>query len=139
MIYLTDDDLKTDSFQRFITDSTSDFEEAKDKSELKVIGIVKTLLKGRYDVDAIFSEAEPIRDEFLADVMTKIMLHKIFGRNAARKVPTDVKEDFDWAMKQLKEINAGKITLSLPLLTNEDGNIKGDIIYGNNSNENYYI
>jgi hypothetical protein len=139
MIYITDEDLQTDSFQRFIDDSTADFANAKNASELKVIGIVKTLLKGRYNVDTIFAVPGPIRDEFLVDIITKLVLHKIFGRNAARKVPSDVKDNHDWAMKQLKEINAGKVDLDLPKLIDDSGNAKGKTVWGNNSNKNFYI
>lgn len=139
MIYLTDNDLKRESFERFITDSTADFNEAKDSCELVAIGIVKTLLKGRYDVDIIFDEADPVRDEFLADIITKITIHKIFGRNAARKVPSDIKENYDAAMKSLKEINGGKVILDLPVNTDEDGNPTAKPMFGNNTNEDFYI
>lgn len=139
MIYLNSDDLKTDSFQRFIDDSTADYSEAIDKAELRTVGIAKTLLKGRYNVELIFDEDEPIRDEYLIDIIVKITLAKIFGRNAARKVPSDVKEDHDWAMKQLKEINGGKIILELPVANGDDGNPKSDAIWGNNTNTNFYI
>jgi len=139
MIYINDDDLKTESFERFITESTSDFPTVKDSAELKVIGICKTLLKGRYDVDLIFDQSEPLRDEFLAEIITKLTICKIFGRNAARKLPTDLKEDFDWAMKQLEKINAGRLTLDLPLATSTSGAPTSDTIWGNNKNENFYI
>lgn len=139
MIYLTDNDLKRESYERFITDSTADFNGAKDSCELVAIGIVKTMLKGRYDVDLIFNEVEPLRDEFLADIITKITVRKIFKRNAPRKVPSDVKEDYDEALKSLKEINGGKLTLELPVNTDEDGNPTAKPMFGNNTNEDFYI
>lgn len=139
MIYISDDDLKTESYERFITESTADFEGVKDKAELKALGIIKTLIKGRYDVNLIFDTDEPIRDEFLADIVTKITLYKIISRNAARKVPTDLKEDYDWAMKTLEKINAGKLTLELPVKTDEDGNPSAKPMFGNNTNNDFYI
>ncbi|WP_166964634.1 DUF1320 family protein [Yeosuana marina] len=139
MIYITEDDLKTESFERFITESTSDFPTVKDKAELKSIGIAKTMLKGRYDVDTIFDETTPIKDEFLVEIITKLTTCKIFGRNAARKLPTDIKEDFDWAMKQLEKINAGRLVLELPLNSPTYGAPSGDTLWGNNKNENFYI
>ncbi|WP_435135736.1 hypothetical protein [Formosa sp. A9] len=139
MIYITQDDLKTESFERFITDSTSDFPTVIDKAELKSIGIAKTLLQARYDVTVIFDEANPVRDEFLAEIITKLTLGKIFARNAARKLPTDIKEDSDWALKQLEKINAGRLVLSLPIITPDSGAPTSDTIWGNNTNKNYYI
>lgn len=139
MIYITEDDLKTESFERFITESTSDFPTVKDKAELKSIGIAKTMLKGRYDVDTIFDETTPVKDEFLVEIITKLTCYKIFGRNAARKLPTDIKEDFDWAMKQLEKINAGRLVLELPTNTPTSGAPNSDTLWGNNKNENFYI
>ncbi|MBV7268382.1 DUF1320 family protein [Winogradskyella luteola] len=139
MIYITDDDLRTDSFQRFIDDSTADFADAKDNAELKAIGKVKTLIKGRYDVDLIFDEQNPLRDEYMADIITKLTLCKIFKRNAGRKLPTDLKEDWEWAMKQLEKINGGKIVLELPVNTDDEGNPTAKPMFGNNSNKDFYI
>jgi len=139
MIYLSDEDLITDSAERFINDSIADFQQAKDKAEAKCIGIAKTMLRQRYDVDVIFDEAAPLRDEFLVEIITKLTLHKIFGRNAARKVPTDVKEDYDWAMKQLQLLNSGKVELNLPIPTNDDGTASAAPMFGNNTNEDFYI
>ncbi|QQV91571.1 adaptor protein [Winogradskyella phage Peternella_1] len=139
MIYINAEDLKTDSYQRFIDESTSDFEGVIDKCELTAIGITKTLLKGRYDVALIFDETEPIRDEFLAEIIVKLTMYKIIGRNAARKVPTDLKTDFDWAMSQLEKINAGKVSLDLPFPTDEDGNSTLKPMFGNNTNKDFYI
>lgn len=140
MIYLTDDDLLTESKQRFIDDSTKDDTSVIDSAELKCIGVIKTYLNGRYDVDAIFNEDEPIRDEVLVDILVKLTLKKIFGRNAARKVPTDVKDDYDEAMKQLQTLNAGKLTLSnLPSPTNANGAPSAAPLFGNNTNTDFYI
>ena len=139
MIYITEEDLVTESYERFITESTQDFNGVKDLAELKSIGIAKTLLKGRYDVDAIFNVESPIRDEYLADIITKLTLYKIFRRNAARKLPTDLTEDYNWAMKQLQQINAARLTLSLPAATSESGEPVNETMWGNNKNENYYI
>ncbi|AOR29553.1 hypothetical protein FORMB_25360 [Formosa sp. Hel1_33_131] len=139
MIYLTDDDLLTDSFQRFIDESSKDNEDVVANAELKCIGIIKTMLKGRYNTELIFDETDPVRDEFLADILTKLTLHKIFGRNAARKVPTDVKDNYDWAMKQLGLLNAGKLQLELPSPTNTDGTASAAPMFGNNTNPDFYI
>lgn len=140
MIYLEDDDLLTDSKQRFIDDSTKDDAEAINKAELKCIGVVKTYLSGRYNVDLIFNEIEPIRNEVLVEILVKLTLKKIFGRNAARKVPTDVKDDYDEAMKQLKELNAGTLTIKgLPIPTNDNGAPSASPLFGNLTNTDFYI
>lgn len=143
MTYLTLADLTDDTYKRFITESIGDTEVAHniiDACELKAIGMAKTYMTGRYDTDLIFAEGAPIRDELLADILVKITLHKIFSRNAARKVSADIKEDKDWAMKELQRINSGQTVLAgLPVPVDDDGEPTGNNMYGNNKNEDFYI
>lgn len=139
MRYLNNDDLKDDSFQRFITESTQDDPNVIDRLEVKAIDFAETYLSGRYDTARIFG-TPVIRHALLADILTKILLYKIFSRNAARKVSEDIKADHDWAVKQLEKISLGSLPLNgLPLLTDDNGNPASPILTGNNSNPDYYI
>ena len=137
MIYLTLDDLKTDSFQRFIDESSKDFDVAIDKAEKRAIGKVKPYLRDRYDVKAIFDTEAPLRDELLIDILVTLTLSKLHGRNSTRKFPKDenaIKE----AMKELDKIAAGKITLELPTALDDSGNIESNPIFGNLTNDTFY-
>jgi len=137
MQYLTIEDLKTDSFERFIDESSKDFEAAIDKAEKRAIGKVKPYLRDNYDVGAIFDAEMPIRDEALVDILVILTLSKLHGRNSARKLPKG--DDVDDAMKELDKIAAGKITLELPLPVNEDGNVESTSIWGNLRNDDFYM
>lgn len=140
MRYITLDDLKTDSQERFITESTADNPESPDKISEQVVDLVITYMSGRYNTDLIFAEVDPIRNELLVDIIAKIVLYKIFRRNAARKVSTDIKEDYQWALKELEKINAGRTDLAnLPKPTGTDDEPYSDSIWGNNSNRDFYI
>lgn len=138
MIYLNDDDLKLESFERFITESTGGDAELKDKAELSVIALCKTFLT-RYDTDDVFSEDEPVRDEHLANIMAIIVCYRLIGRNAARKVPTDAKDDYKWAMSQLEKIQKGIVELNLPPKLDDQGQSTNPVLWGNNTNEDFYI
>lgn len=141
MRYLTLDDLKTDSQERFITDSTAEFTDSLPNIEKRVVAMAITYLAGRYDTDLIFNTTNPIRNEVLVDIIAKITLYKVFRRNAARKVSTDIKDDYDWAMKELDKINAGRTLLqNLPKPPQDiTENPNGDSLWGNNSNPDFYI
>lgn len=140
MIYLQPSDLVTDSKEKFIEESTADAENSPERHELKAIALVKTYLPSRYDKEAIFHSTTPIRNELLIDIITKIVLYGIFRRNAARRMPSDLKEDYDAAMKRLEKINAGSLRLDgLPLITDDTGNASSTSMWGNNSNRNFYI
>lgn len=141
MKYISIDDLKVDSQERFITDSVSDNSEAVDGIVDKVVEMVITYLAGRYNTDLIFDQVAPIRNEVLVDIIVRLSLYKIFKRNAARKVSTDIKEDYEAAMKDLERINSGRTTLAnLPTPTATEGEQpNANLIWGNNSNRDYYI
>lgn len=137
MIYISREDLETDAFERLINESTTDA--ILDRTEEKVIGIVRTYLSGRYDADIIFDPDAPVRDELLADIISRIVLYRTFRRNAARKVPEDVERDHSWAMKELLRIQKGETVLDLPVPVDEEGNPESNTLFGNNSNPDFYI
>lgn len=157
MRYITGEDLLLDSYEVFIKESTSDALNILEDTEKRAIALVKTYLT-RYDVETIFgipiipeegSEGEeeseeeytpPIRHELLAEIISKITLFKVFRRNAARKIPQDIKEDYEWAIKELEKIRNGSVVLKgLPPALDESGKIKSQSFWGNNSNPDFYI
>ncbi|MRG45510.1 DUF1320 domain-containing protein [Chitinophaga sp. SYP-B3965] len=140
MIYINDTDLKADSFERFILESANDEPDTISKNELRSIEIIKTYLSGRYNTEKIFNPDNPLRNELLVDITCKIILYKIFRRNAARKLPADIKEDYTWAINQLEKINTGRIALhDLPIQESSPGKPVSSAIWGNNSNKDFYI
>lgn len=141
MIYLEKEDLITDAFERFIDESSKDDETVLDKAEERAIAFVKTMIGSRYNVALIFDEAAPIINEMLVQIISRIVLYRVIKRNAARKVPTDYKEDYDEAIKWLNDIATGKTPLGgLPLPADENGDpIKSNTLWGNNSNPDFYI
>ncbi|MFD2566088.1 hypothetical protein [Pseudotenacibaculum haliotis] len=138
MIYLTEDDLKTDSRNRFIQESTGDFDKALENAEKRAIGKVKPYLRDLYDVEAIFDETAPIKDEALVDILVTLTLAKIHSRNSARKFNIS-KDDMEQVQKELDKIAAGKITLDLPKPTDDDGQVESTSIWGNLTNDDFYI
>lgn len=140
MRYLTKKDLIVDAFERLIDESSKDEEGILDDQVDRAIEIVETYIGRRYDVTAIFDDHNPIRNEVLISIISRITLYKTVRRNAARKVPADYKEDYDDAMEDLEKINTGRLKLEgLPLAKDDQGNVKSTSISGNNSNKDFYI
>jgi phage gp36-like protein len=141
MIYITDEDLITDSQERLLNESTAGVPELAARIEKKVIAEVITMIGSRYNTDLIFNEAEPLYNEVLADIISAMTIYRIYKRNAARKITETVKNEFDRAIKKLEKINSGVTQLSgLPLVgTTESGKPDSDTIWGNFSNEDFYI
>lgn len=140
MIYLTKEDLVVLAYERFIDESSQDQEYILADAEKRAIAYLKTVLGTRYNVNALFDENEPIRNQLIVDILSQVVVYNIIRRNAARKVPTDYKEDYDSAMKLLKDIATGVLVLDgVPLPTDESGQTISQTIFGNNTNKNFYI
>lgn len=139
MIYLTINDLKTHSFAQYIDESSADFTEARDNSELQNIDKIKGKLSGRFDVDAIFSNTSS-RPALIVRVLTLLVIYDVISRNKARKVPEDLKElkkEADTWLDNVRDYIENPT--GLPALTDEGGNVVNQPITGNNSNSNFYI
>lgn len=141
MIYLTKGDLISASFERFIDESSNDHNDVLDTVELQNIELIKSYLGTRYNVGEIFSELNPIRNTILIRILIKLVIFDVIRRNAARKVPTDYKEEYDKAIELLEKIATGRIKLDgLPGAVDENGNpVQSNSLWGNNTNKNFYI
>jgi len=152
MIYLLKEDLIASAFERFIDESSGDtppegetIQQVRNRILTEVekqnIELITTYIGTRYNTVAIFDEDEPIRNPLLVKILVKLCLYDIVRRNAARKVPTDYKEDYDKALLQLEKIATGRLPITgLPQATDNDGNpITSESVWGNNKNKDYYI
>lgn len=140
MIYINKDYLISQAQERFIDESSENDSEIIDLIELSQIAIIKTYIGTRYNVTLLFDETNPVENEVLKEILVKLVLYKLIRRNATRKVPTDYKEQYDEAMKTLKEIAIGIIKLDgVPSAVDTSGAVVSNSISGNLSNKNFYI
>lgn len=140
MVYLNKNDLITHAFERFIDESSNDFDDALKNIEAENIGIIKSYLGANYDVDTIFDKDNPIRNPLLVRILSKMVLYDVIRRNAARKVPSDYVEEYEKAMETLEKIAFGKLEIKeLPPAIDDDGKIISNTLFGNNRNKNFYI
>lgn len=140
MIYLEKEYLQTHIFERLLEESSGDYMDMLDNAEAEQIGVIKSMLAGRYDVSLIFNEDAPIINEVLKRILSKLVIYDAVRRNAARKVPTDYKEEYEWAMDMLEKLSTGKVVLDdLPKPPlNPDGTSK-TTLWGNLTDKNFYI
>ena len=140
MIYLDKEYLKTHIYERFLIESTSDFEQMLSNSELEWIDIVKSMLSSRYNVVKIFDTNTPIHNELMKRILSKFIIYDAVRRNAARKVPTDFENEKKWAEEMLEKISVGKIVLDdLPKPPEDNTGNNGSFMSGNLSNQDFYI
>ncbi len=140
MIYIDKDYLISFAQERFIDESSQDDPLILDQIEETQIAVIKSYLATRYNVESIFADGDPVENEVLKEILAKLVLYKLIRRNAARKVPNDYKEQYDEAMKTLKEVSIGIIKLGgVPPAVDETGAIISNSISGNLTNKDFYI
>ncbi|MFK5890769.1 MAG: hypothetical protein QM486_08570 [Flavobacteriaceae bacterium] len=140
-VFLTQADLQAHIIDQFLTERNAAPQNAiLEVLELQNIEIIKTKLKGRFDVTAIFAATGAARHYLIIKILVKLVLYDFIHRNAARKVPADYVKDWEWAMKLLEQIKAGKeVPDGLPPFL-DINNIKvSGVKYGNNKNADFYI
>ena len=139
--FLTTADLQSQIIEQFLTERSAEPQTTiLEALELQNIAIIKTKLKGRFDIDAIFEAKNADRHYLIIRILIKLVLYDFIRRNAARKVPADYVKEWEWAMKLLEKIKAGKeVPDGLPLLKDTEGKVVPRVIYGNNRNKNFYI
>lgn len=140
MIYIDKEYLISFAQERFIDESSQSDETILDQIEETQIAVIKSYLGTRYDTATVFDETDPVHNEVLREILAKLVLYKLIRRNAARKVPNDYKEQYDEAMKTLKEVSIGVIPLSdVPAAVDSTGAIISNSISGNLTNKDFYI
>lgn len=140
-IFLEDGDLESSIISQFLNERGAEQPTTiLETIEKKKIATIKTKLKGRFDIDAIFSAEGDDRNYYILDLLIKLVLYDFIRRNASRKVPKDYKDDYDATMKTLEKIKAGtEVPDGLPPITNDSNEVVKRVIHGNNRNSDFYI
>lgn len=148
MKYINKDDLISVIQERLMTETVALSPEAPlndntilNDIEEKAIDLVVSYISGKYDHTRIFPEdpETPIRNGILVQIIASIVVYRSVRRNAARKVPEDHMQLYSDALKQLEKIQSGSMKLvNCPLLSNDDGSPVSPV-YGNNTNDNFFI
>lgn len=139
--FITVDDLKAQSFEQYINESSADFTAARDTHEIQGISLIKSKLAGRFDTDAIFDATGNDRHPLIVKVLSILVVYGVLTRNKARKIPEDVKETYKWANKWLNDVrdyieNPDDLPV---IIDSESGEEVKAAITGNNSNTDFYI
>lgn len=138
MKYLNKDDLITVIQERLLDESIQLSDDILDKIEQKQLDFVTAYISGRYDISCILTEP-PVRDGILVNILSMLVVYFAVKRNAARKVPEDHRDLYKDAIALLDKVQAGRLPLSgIPQITAPGGST-GKLMYGNNTNKDYFI
>lgn len=136
MIFLTDQDLESQIFEDYIEDNTEGNSDVLDKIEKSNIELFKSKLNKRFDVEKIFNAVGDNRNALIIKYLSYLVIYDLVRRNAARKIPSDIKDDYKEAMMWLNNVRDGEETPNLPATENIDFK---EVYYGNSTDESLYI
>lgn len=138
MKYINRDDLVNYIQERLLDECLPTGTDILNSIEADTIDLVIAHIGARYDTTKIFS-TPPLRNGVLVQVVSMITVYRVIRRNAARKVPEDYAKLYDDAVKLLEKIGSGSQHLdNIPAITAPDGST-GKLMYGNNTNTDYFI
>jgi len=107
--------------------------------EKQNIAFIRSKLSGRYDMDPVFIETGDDRNQVILKILLRMCLYDFIRRNAARKVPDDYREDYNWAIKELEKLQGGFSYADLPPYKDGEGEEIAKPIWANTTNNDNYI
>lgn len=138
MKYITKQDVYSVIQEPMMRSSIEKQEEILDKLEAGSIDEVCSYIGGRYRCEEIFAEP-PIRNGMLQRIITCMVVYRAVRRNAARKVPEDYSEMYQWAFDVLVRIRDGGMPLAgLPEVTDPETG-KPASFWGSNRKDEYFF
>ncbi|MCH4824286.1 DUF1320 domain-containing protein [Gramella lutea] len=134
--FLAFEDLETRVFEDYLVDSEQEDIEATQNIEKQAISLVKSKLRKRYDTDVIFTNANYAGRDLIIWAVSGIVSYRLIRRNAARKMPSDLKDEYQEVMAWLNSVRDGNENPELPMLPEDEQ--KG-VLWGNSTNQNQYL
>lgn len=126
MIYLTDNDFKTQIKEDVLTKITNDDPTIVSEAERIAIRMATSYLF-RYDTAAIFAQTGESRDAYFVSILVDIVLYQIHKRVNPRQIPEIRFVAWKDAQEWLKDVSKGAIIANLPKKNDDaDGDGKSD-------------
>ena len=139
MRYITQADTLAVIQEPMLQSSIEKQAEILEKLENDSIDEVCSYIGGRYDCSKIFGEP-PVSNGMIQRIITCMVVYRAVRRNAARKVPEDYEEMYQWAYDTLSRIRDGEMPLpGLPEITTNPDTGKPLSFWGSNRKEEYFL
>lgn len=96
-------------------------------AEQMAISQVKNYLSGRYDVNDIFSQTGNNRNSHVVMITIDCALYHLYTSTVPRKMPETREQRYQDAIDWLKLVARGEAMADLPLIKDENGEVKESI------------
>lgn len=130
--FITYNDYQASKSSRILDLLTSENDSVLDSAELTAIGMVTDRLSQLYNLNAEFAKTGTDRNSSLMRWVIALSLYLVYSRVPDDDVPARVIKDYDDTVRELEQIQQGKLSCSLQRLTVElTGEIKTRFRMGN--------
>jgi len=130
--FINYDDYRTRLTDRIIGLLTDDSDYLLDNAEAEAIGIIKDRLSDKYAITAEFAKTGSERNKSLMRWTIAIVIYTLYSRIPDDEVPERVIKDYDDAIRELELIQQGRLSCTLTLNTDSEGETVSRIRMGSN-------
>ena len=132
--FITYNDYQASKSSRILDLLTEDNDALLDSAELTAIGIVYDRLSDKYNLNAEFAKTASARNTSLMRWVIAISIYLIYARVPDDNVPERVIKDYDDTLKELEQLQQGKLGCTLQRITDtETGEVKTRFRMGNDT------
>lgn len=130
--FLTSQDFLTRINDRVLELLTHNSDNPVELAANEACGIIRDRLFDKYRIDAELSKTGSSRNAVLIRYALSIAVYSLYSKAPDEEIPERVVKDYDDAMEDLRLISQGKLSSTLPLNTDSDGNTTVKIRMGSN-------
>lgn len=131
-MFLKPEELHSSMYAHVIREITEGDEQIVEQAIEEAIEEVRSYLRPRYDTDKIFAARGDKRNALILGNAKVVAVWNIIRLSNAETIYEIWKDRYDRVIKYLEGVAAGTRTPSLPLLTDEKGEVKIKTRFGSN-------
>ena len=136
-MFITIEELKSVAYDYQISDIVDNDETIVEIAIEAAVKEMRSYLSGRYDTEAIFAQQALQRNPLIVELCKDIALWQIVRLSNTDILFDKVKERYDRAVDYLDRVAEGKISPTLPVKKDEQGNELNPIKYGSMPRQQY--
>lgn len=136
-MYLTKEDLYTVIEQHVLDAIIEDDPDAVPESIDTAIDTIRNYLCQRYDVAIIFSAEGADRNKHILSIARTLTVWEFISRNNNDILYDKWEERYQEAIRFLEKVASGAIAPDLPLITDDEGNVRSKLKFGSNPKFNH--
>ncbi len=130
--FLTTTDFQTRLSDRVIELLSGGVDTPLDNASNEASGILRDRLYDKYQIDGELAKTSTSRNATLVRYALSIAVYSLYSKVPDEEIPERVVKDYDDAMEDLRLISQGKLSTTLPLNTDSDGNTTVRVRMGSN-------